>query len=47
MKAPKYTDANLGDAAQCSICGCLTTDFDRHTSFHEGLVRMLEIEVDD
>jgi hypothetical protein len=47
VKPPKYEDTNLGNAAQCSICGCLVTDFNRHASFHDGLVRMLGIEVDD
>lgn len=42
MKAPKYT-APPGDAVQCSICGCLVADQERHTSFHEALVRMLGI----
>lgn len=45
MKPPKY-DPQLDDAVECSICGCLTTNPDKHTSFHEGLVRMLGIEVD-
>lgn len=47
MKPPTYTALNGDEVVQCSICGCLTCDPDRHTSFHEGLVRMLNIEVDD
>lgn len=42
MKAPKYT-ASGADDFECSICGCLVVDQDRHTSFHEALVRMLGI----
>jgi hypothetical protein len=43
VKAPKYDD-QYGIPVECSICGCLTTNPDKHSSFHEGLARLLRIE---
>ena len=47
MKAPVYTLGDLAGSTQCSICGCLVADEARHTSFHEGLMRLLNIDAED